>query len=56
MDIAVTLLIGTGAVLAWFVLAGVIALLAGRVIHERDAHDRPAERAKIRLRPALARH
>ncbi len=42
MDIVVFALLGLSAAVAWLVLAGVLALLAGRVIRERDAHDRPA--------------
>lgn len=41
MDIVVSTLFGVGAAVVWFVLAGTLALLAGRVIHERDVHDRP---------------
>lgn len=49
-----TALIGVGAVSAWVVLAGATAVVAGRVIHERDAHDRPAARASRRATAAVA--
>lgn len=50
MEFLWTALIGVGAVTAWSVLAGLTALLAGRMIHERDAHDRPvAARPRIGL-------
>lgn len=56
MDIAVTLLIGTAAVVAWFLLAALIALIAGRVIRRRDAHDLPVDRGMRMPRTALAPH
>lgn len=49
-----TALIGVGAVSAWVVLAGATALVAGRVIHERDVHDRPVSRRSRRARVAVA--
>lgn len=48
MDIVVFALLGLGAVAAWLMLAASLALLAGRVIHERDVHDRP-EQSRRRL-------
>lgn len=41
MDIVVPALFGIAAAVVWLVLGGTLALLAGRVIHERDVHDRP---------------
>ena len=49
-----TALIGVGAVSAWALLAGATALVAGRMIHERDVHDRPVSRAARRTRPVVA--
>ncbi|MFD1720109.1 hypothetical protein [Amnibacterium endophyticum] len=42
MELATTALIGIGAVSGWALAAAATALIAGRMIHERDAHDRPA--------------
>lgn len=54
MDIVVFALLGLGAVVVWLVLAASLALLAGRVIHERDVHDRPALPRKLLSKTALS--